>query len=102
MILKILKKPLTKKPNCFTGKHRQSQHNLIDLTGSSNIAHAHGVPVIIDNTFGTPYLYRPFEHGPTLWFIPPPNLLAGMAPVWVVSLWMAAILTGMPAAVFPA
>ncbi|MDW7670163.1 MAG: O-acetylhomoserine aminocarboxypropyltransferase/cysteine synthase family protein [Bacillota bacterium] len=37
--------------------------NLIDLEAVSAIAHRHGIPVIIDNTFATPYLYRPFEHG---------------------------------------
>jgi len=29
----------------------------------SEIAHEHGVPVAVDNTFGTPYLFRPLEHG---------------------------------------
>jgi len=34
-----------------------------DFEGISRVAHKHGVPVIVDNTFGTPYLVRPFEHG---------------------------------------
>lgn len=34
-----------------------------DFEGIAAIAHKHGVPVIVDNTFGTPYLIRPFEHG---------------------------------------
>ena len=29
----------------------------------AKIAHKHGLPIVIDNTFGTPYLFRPFEHG---------------------------------------
>lgn len=29
----------------------------------SALAHTHGVPVVVDNTFGTPYLFRPLEHG---------------------------------------
>lgn len=29
----------------------------------AEIAHKHGLPLVIDNTFGTPYLIRPFEHG---------------------------------------
>ncbi len=37
--------------------------NLIDVQAVAEIAHKHGVPVLVDNTFGTPYLYRPFEHG---------------------------------------
>ncbi len=34
-----------------------------DLDAISVIAHKHGLPVVVDNTFGTPYLIRPFEHG---------------------------------------
>ena len=34
-----------------------------DIEALSEIAHAHGIPVVIDNTFGTPYLIRPIEHG---------------------------------------
>ncbi len=37
--------------------------NLVDLEAIAEIAHAHGIIVIVDNTFGTPYLFRPFEHG---------------------------------------
>ncbi len=34
-----------------------------DFEGISAVAHAHGLPVVCDNTFATPYLCRPFEHG---------------------------------------
>ena len=34
-----------------------------DINAIAKIAHAHGLPLIIDNTFGTPYLIRPIEHG---------------------------------------
>lgn len=37
--------------------------NVIDLQKLSDIAHAHGIPVIVDNTVATPYLCRPFEWG---------------------------------------
>ena len=37
--------------------------NLIDIQAVADIAHAAGVPLIVDNTFGTPYLIRPFEWG---------------------------------------
>ncbi|WP_294588675.1 O-acetylhomoserine aminocarboxypropyltransferase/cysteine synthase family protein [uncultured Phocaeicola sp.] len=40
-------------PNC----------NLIDLEKVAEIAHRHQIPLIVDNTFGTPYLIRPIEHG---------------------------------------
>ena len=34
-----------------------------DIDAIAEIAHAHGLPLVIDNTFGTPYLVRPIEHG---------------------------------------
>ena len=34
-----------------------------DIDAISEIAHRHGLPVVVDNTFGTPYLIRPIEHG---------------------------------------
>ncbi len=37
--------------------------NVADLGAISDMAHSHGVPVIVDNTVPTPYLCRPFEHG---------------------------------------
>lgn len=40
-------------PNC----------SLIDIEAVADIAHKHNIPLIIDNTFGTPYLIRPIEHG---------------------------------------
>ncbi|MCK9261450.1 MAG: aminotransferase class I/II-fold pyridoxal phosphate-dependent enzyme [Azoarcus sp.] len=37
--------------------------NITDLEKIAEIAHRHGVPLIVDNTVPTPYLLRPFEHG---------------------------------------
>ena len=34
-----------------------------DIDAISEIAHKHGLPVVVDNTFGTPFLIKPFEHG---------------------------------------
>ncbi|ANU52991.1 O-acetylhomoserine aminocarboxypropyltransferase/cysteine synthase [Acutalibacter muris] len=34
-----------------------------DIDAIAGIAHSHGLPLVIDNTFGTPYLIRPLEHG---------------------------------------
>lgn len=37
--------------------------DVIDLEAISEIAHRHGIPLIVDSTFATPYLIRPIEHG---------------------------------------
>ena len=37
--------------------------NVIDVEAVAAIAHAHKIPLIIDNTFATPFLFRPIEHG---------------------------------------
>lgn len=40
--------------------------NIVDFEAVAAIAHAHGVPFVVDNTFATPYLFRPLEHGADL------------------------------------
>lgn len=42
------------------------QINVLDIEAAASIAHAHGLPLIIDNTFLTPYLFRPFAYGADL------------------------------------
>ena len=37
--------------------------NILDIALVADVAHEHGVPLIVDNTIATPYLIRPFEHG---------------------------------------
>ena len=37
--------------------------DVLDIEGVAAVAHKHGIPFIVDNTFGTPYLIRPLEHG---------------------------------------
>lgn len=37
--------------------------NVIDIDRLAEIAHGHGIPLVVDNTFATPYLFRPIEHG---------------------------------------
>ena len=37
--------------------------NIVDIRALADVAHRHGVPLIVDNTVATPYLCRPFEHG---------------------------------------
>ncbi|MCL2631931.1 MAG: O-acetylhomoserine aminocarboxypropyltransferase/cysteine synthase [Coriobacteriia bacterium] len=36
---------------------------IVDIEAIAQIAHAHNIPLIVDNTFATPYLFRPLEHG---------------------------------------
>ncbi len=37
--------------------------NITDIEKTAQTAHAHDIPLVVDNTFGTPYLIRPIEHG---------------------------------------
>ena len=37
--------------------------NILDIEGLANLAHNYGIPLIVDNTFATPYLLRPIEYG---------------------------------------
>ncbi|RNT24291.1 bifunctional O-acetylhomoserine aminocarboxypropyltransferase/cysteine synthase [Proteus mirabilis] len=37
--------------------------NIVNIQALADVAHRHGVPLIVDNTVATPYLCRPFEHG---------------------------------------
>lgn len=39
------------------------QGHVLDMQAVADIAHEHGVPLIVDNTVPSPYLFRPFEHG---------------------------------------
>ena len=39
------------------------QGNVTDIAAVADVAHRHGIPLIVDNTVATPYLLRPFEHG---------------------------------------
>ncbi|MGK9147098.1 O-acetylhomoserine aminocarboxypropyltransferase/cysteine synthase [Plantibacter flavus] len=39
------------------------RNDLTDLRLVADVAHAHGIPLVVDNTFATPYLLRPIEHG---------------------------------------
>lgn len=37
--------------------------NIVDIEALAGLAHSHGIPLVIDNTFATPWLLRPLEHG---------------------------------------
>ena len=54
------------KPNTkvvFAETFGNPNSDVLDLEGVAAVAHKHGIPFIVDNTFGTPYLIRPLEHG---------------------------------------
>jgi len=39
------------------------KNDIVDIALVASVAHRHGIPLIVDNTFATPYLLRPLEHG---------------------------------------
>ncbi len=47
----------------FAESISNATNRLLDVAEVSAVAHAHGIPLVIDNTFATPYLFRPIEHG---------------------------------------
>ncbi len=47
----------------FTETMGNPRLNIADIETLAEIAHRHGLPLIVDNTFATPYLLRPIEHG---------------------------------------
>ncbi|QGZ61145.1 O-acetylhomoserine aminocarboxypropyltransferase [Paraburkholderia acidisoli] len=51
--------------------------DVLDIEAVSEIAHAHGVPLLVDSTFTTPYLLRPFEHGADLVYHSATKFLGG-------------------------
>jgi O-acetylhomoserine (thiol)-lyase len=47
----------------FTETITNPSSEVMDLEAIADVAHAHGLPLIVDSTFSTPHLCRPFEHG---------------------------------------
>lgn len=55
---------ITERTRCvFVETIGNPEINLVDLAALADVAHAAGVPLVVDNTFATPYLCRPIEHG---------------------------------------
>jgi O-acetylhomoserine (thiol)-lyase len=52
--------------------------NVADIEGVAEIAHRHGIPLVADNTFATPYLLRPFEFGADIVVYQPPSIWLAM------------------------
>lgn len=51
--------------------------DVLDIPAVSEVAHAHGVPLLVDSTFTTPYLIRPFDHGADLVYHSATKFLCG-------------------------
>ncbi|GAA3034197.1 O-acetylhomoserine aminocarboxypropyltransferase/cysteine synthase family protein [Microbacterium dextranolyticum] len=47
----------------FAESISNAANRLIDIAAIAEVAHRHGIPLVVDNTFATPYLVRPIEHG---------------------------------------
>ncbi|NDK31499.1 O-acetylhomoserine aminocarboxypropyltransferase/cysteine synthase family protein [Nesterenkonia haasae] len=47
----------------FTEVVSNPSSDVVDLPGLAKVAHEHGVPLVVDSTLTTPYLFRPLEHG---------------------------------------
>lgn len=47
----------------FAESISNAANRLVDIAALAALAHRHGIPLVVDNTFATPYLVRPIEHG---------------------------------------
>lgn len=58
------RKAITPKTKCLYGETISNPRgNVLDIEAVANIAHEHNIPLMIDNTFATPYLCRPIDYG---------------------------------------
>ncbi|MEU7769688.1 PLP-dependent transferase, partial [Nocardia sp. NPDC049190] len=48
---------------CYGETIANPQNHILDIPGIADLAHHHGIPLIVDNTVATPYLIQPFTHG---------------------------------------
>ena len=67
---------------------------VLDVEKFARIAHNHGVPLIVDNTFATPINCRPFEWGADIVTHSTTNIWMAMPRAWVVVSWTAVISLG--------
>jgi O-acetylhomoserine (thiol)-lyase len=58
------RKAITPKTKCLYGETISNPRgNVLDIEAVAKIAHENGIPLVIDNTFATPYVCRPIDHG---------------------------------------
>lgn len=72
--------------------------DVADVETLAAIAHRHGIPLVVDSTFATPYLLRPIEYGADVVVHSATKFIAGTARRWAASLWRAAGSIGRPRA----
>ena len=65
-----------------------------DIDALAELAHKYGIPLVVDNTFGTPYLIRPISTARTSSFTPRQSSWAATEPPLAASSWTPASLTG--------
>lgn len=62
--LKAVENAITPQTRClYAETFGNPNSDVLDIDAVAEVAHRHNIPLIIDNTFGTPYLIRPIEHG---------------------------------------
>jgi O-acetylhomoserine (thiol)-lyase len=65
----------------FAESISNAANRILDIAAISDVAHRHGIPLVIDNTFATPYLLRPLEHGADVVVHSASKFLAGQGAV---------------------
>ena len=68
--------------------------DVVDIEGIAKIAHAHKIPLVIDNTFGTPYLIRPIEYGADIVVHSATKFIGGHGTTIVYVLWFVYLYVG--------
>jgi O-acetylhomoserine sulfhydrolase (EC 2.5.1.49) len=68
--------------------------NVLDIAAIAEVAHAHGVPLVIDNTVASPYLCNPLDFGADIVVHSATNTSAATAPPWAAWWWKAASFRG--------
>jgi O-acetylhomoserine (thiol)-lyase len=63
---------------------------VLDMAAVADVAHAHGVPLVIDNTVPSPSCATPSRWAPTSWCTAPPSTWPATAPRWAAWWWRAA------------
>ncbi|KAA9110800.1 O-acetylhomoserine aminocarboxypropyltransferase/cysteine synthase family protein [Microbacterium rhizomatis] len=65
----------------FAESIANARNDLLDIASIARVADGHGIPLVVDNTFATPYLLRPIEHGAAIVVHSASKFLAGQGSV---------------------